>query len=328
MLQQTQVETVVPYYERWMAALPNISALAASRRADRSEAVGRTGILQPRAQPDGSGKVDRETITTVSLPADYEALRSLPGIGQYMAGAILSIAFNKPYPVVDGNVRRVLSRIYGWEDDSPKRLWDAAAKLVQTREAAADQSGDHGTRRDGLFVQAPRCLVCPVQDDCVAYKTGKQLEIPPVKKRPETVRIQLFAVLQAHNGRHLMKLSRGLWEFPMFSELPAGTLTRAGSCRHTITHHRLDVQVYNGTLENMNGFQWQEFGGVPVSSLTRKILAAGKYGEWRSAAIAPPGRGCSPKRSSMKGLVSSFEMTIIRPLQEASILDVAQVLPE
>ena len=124
--------------------------------------------------------------------------------------------------------------------------------------------------------KAPRCLVCPIQVECVAYKTGKQLEIPPVKKRPETVRIQLFAVLQAHNGRHLMKLSRGLWEFPMFSELPAGTLTRAGSCRHTITHHRLEVQVYNGTLENMNGFQWQEFSGVPVSSLTRKILAAGK----------------------------------------------------
>ena len=214
-----------------------------------------------------------------ALPADYEALRSLPGIGQYMAGAILSIAFNKPYPVVDGNVRRVLSRVYGWEEDSPKRLWDAAEMLVQRAEPRLINQAIMELGATVCSFRAPRCLVCPVQDECVAYKTGKQLDIPPVKKRPETVRVQLFAVLQADNGRHLMKLSRGLWEFPMFSELPAGTLTRAGSCRHTITHHRLEVQVYNGTLENMNGFQWQEFSGVPVSSLTRKILAAGKTGE-------------------------------------------------
>ena len=68
------------------------------------------------------------------VPDDYEALRSLPGIGQYTAGAILSIAFNKAYPVVDGNVRRVLSRIHGWEDDHPKRLWDAAGALVRQAE--------------------------------------------------------------------------------------------------------------------------------------------------------------------------------------------------
>src|SRR5207249_260808 len=68
------------------------------------------------------------------VPDDYERLIALPGIGQYMAGAILSIAFNKPYPIVDGNVRRVLSRIYGWTDDDPKLLWDRAARLVQQAE--------------------------------------------------------------------------------------------------------------------------------------------------------------------------------------------------
>ena len=275
MLQQTQVETVVPYFERWMAALPSVSALAEADEQTVLNLWAGLGYYSRARNLMAAAKLI-ESDHNGSLPADYEALRSLPGIGQYTAGAILSIAFNKAYPVVDGNVRRVLSRVYGWEEDSPKRLWDAAAMLVQRAKPRLINQAIMELGATVCSFKAPRCLVCPIQVECVAYKTGKQLEIPPVKKRPETVRIQLFAVLQAHNGRHLMKLSRGLWEFPMFSELPAGTLTRAGSCRHTITHHRLDVQVYNGTLENMNGFQWQEFSGVPVSSLTRKILAAGK----------------------------------------------------
>jgi len=275
MLQQTQVETVVPYFERWMAALPSVSALAAADEQTVLNLWAGLGYYSRARNLMAAAKLI-ESDHNGSLPADYEALRSLPGIGQYTAGAILSIAFNKAYPIVDGNVRRVLSRVYGWEEDSPKRLWDAAAMLVQRAKPRLINQAIMELGATVCSFKAPRCLVCPVQDECVAYKTGKQLEIPPVKKRPETVRIQLFAVLQAHNGRHLMKLARGLWEFPMFSELPAGALTRAGSCRHTITHHRLDVQVYNGTLENMNGFQWQEFSSVPVSSLTRKILAAGK----------------------------------------------------
>jgi A/G-specific adenine glycosylase len=274
MLQQTQVETVVPYFERWMAALPSVSALAAADEQTVLNLWAGLGYYSRARNLMAAAKLI-ESDHNGSLPADYEALRSLPGIGQYTAGAILSIAFNKAYPIVDGNVRRVLSRVYGWEEDSPKRLWDAAAMLVQRAKPRLINQAIMELGATVCSFKAPRCLVCPIQVECVAYKTGKQLEIPPVKKRPETVRIQLFAVLQAHNGRHLMKLSRGLWEFPMFSELPAGTLTRAGSCRHTITHHRLEVQVYNGTLENMNGFQWQEFSGVPVSSLTRKILAAG-----------------------------------------------------
>jgi A/G-specific adenine glycosylase len=273
MLQQTQVETVVPYFERWMAALPDIASLgAADEHTVFSLWAGLGYYSRARNLMEAAKAVVREH--DGKLPADYESLRSLPGIGQYTAGAILSIAFNKPYPVVDGNVRRVLSRLYGWEDDRPKRLWDAAEKLVRAAEPRLVNQAIMELGATVCSFRAPRCLVCPIQTECIAYKTGKQLVIPPVKKRPETVRVQLFAVVQEDNGRHLMKLSRGLWEFPMFSELPAGKLTRTGSCRHTITHHRLEVQVYNGVLENEAGFEWQEFRSVPVSSLTKKILGA------------------------------------------------------
>ena len=274
MLQQTQVETVVPFFERWMAALPDIASLAA---ADEHRVLSLWAGLgyysRARNLMEAAKIIARDH--DGALPADYEALRSLPGIGQYTAGAILSIAFNQAYPVVDGNVRRVLSRLYGWEDDQPRRLWDAAEKLVRRAEPRLINQAIMELGATVCSFRAPRCLVCPIQTQCVAYKTGKQLVIPPVKKRPETVRVQLFAVIQENNGRHLMKLSRGLWEFPMFSELPAGQLTHTGSCRHTITHHRLEVQVYKGVLGNAAGFEWQQFDGVPVSSLTRKILAAG-----------------------------------------------------
>jgi A/G-specific adenine glycosylase len=273
MLQQTQVETVVPYFERWMAMLPDVPALAAAEEQSVLSLWAGLGYYTRARNLMAAAKVlAREHRGAV--PADYEALRSLPGVGQYTAGAILSIAFNKPYPVVDGNVRRVLSRIYGWENDSPKRLWEAAEKLVRRAEPRTINQAIMELGATVCSFKAPRCLVCPVQSACIAYKVGKQLAIPPVKKRPATVRVQLFAVVQQNEGRLLMKASRGLWEFPMFSNLPAGALTRAGSCRHTITHHRLEVQVYTGVLEKTKGYQWQEFGAVPVSSLTRKILGA------------------------------------------------------
>jgi A/G-specific adenine glycosylase len=197
----------------------------------------------------------------------------LPGIGQYTAGAILSIAFNQPYPVVDGNVRRVLSRIHGWEDESPKRLWEAAEKLVHRATPRLINQAVMELGATVCSLKAPRCLVCPVQRVCVAFRTGKQQDIPAAKKRPATVRVQLFAVVQQKGPLLLMKQTRGLWEFPMLNQVPAGRLTHVGSCRHTITHHRLEVQVYTGRLVSTKGYEWKKFGAVPVSSLTRKILA-------------------------------------------------------
>src|SRR5262245_60353722 len=212
MLQQTQVETALPYYERFIQEFPSVKHLARAdearvlilwsglgyyRRARNLMAAARMIVEQHGAQ----------------IPSEYEVLLELPGVGQYMAGAILSIAFNKAYPVVDGNVRRVLSRLYGWEDDQPKRLWDAAEKLVRSAEPRLINQAIMELGATVCSFRTPRCLVCPVQSDCIAYKTGKQLLIPPVKKRPETVRVQLFAVVQEKNGRHLMRLSRARSEF-------------------------------------------------------------------------------------------------------------------
>jgi hypothetical protein len=97
-----------------------------------------------------------------------------------------------------------------------------------------------------------------------------QEEIPPVKKRPATVHIHLCAVVFRKGDRYLMKPADGMWEFPMLSDLPEGHFTKIGQCKHTITHHRLDVSVYEGTLEE-KGLEWTDLSQVPISSLTRKI---------------------------------------------------------
>ena len=270
MLQQTQVETALPYYERFMRELPSVEDLAAAaeervlmlwaglgyyHRARNLMAAARLVVTQHGGR----------------IPSEYDTLIGLPGVGQYMAGAILSIAFNKAYPVVDGNVRRVLSRIYGWTEENPKALWEAASRMVQEAEPRFLNQGLMELGAKICSFKSPRCLICPVQTHCIAFRTGMQDRIPPVKKRKATVHVHLFAIVHKQRRRYLMKQVDGMWEFPMFSELPAGSFRKAGSCRHTITHHRLDVSVYEGEIEG-NDCEWKDAGAVPISSLTRKIL--------------------------------------------------------
>ena len=246
MLQQTQVETALPYYERFISQFPTVKALAAAEEQQVLTLWAGLGLLQPREESHGRGAPRSSPNIGGRIPSDYDALLALPGIGQYMAGAILSIAFNKPYPVVDGNVRRVLSRVYGWTDENPKALWDAAPSWFNapSRDLVNQALMELGAKICSF--RAPRCLLCPIQSSCIAFKTGMQAEIPKVRKRPETIRLHLFAVVQGRNGRYLMKSSKGLWEFPTFNALPAGYFTLVGECRHIITHHRMDISVYTG----------------------------------------------------------------------------------
>ena len=272
MLQQTQVETALPYYERFVREFPTVNSLAGGEEERVLSLWAGLGYYR-RAKHLMTAAREIATKHGGEIPPDYEILINLPGIGQYMAGAILSIAFNQPYPVVDGNVRRVLSRIYGWTEESPRRLWEAAAKVVREAEPRLVNQALMELGAKVCSFKSPRCLICPLQSSCVAFRTGMQDRIPPVKKRPATVHVHLFAVVQKRDGRYLMKAADGMWEFPMFSQLPEGTFTKIGQCRHTITHHRLDVSVYEGPVPE-DGYAWKEIEGIPISSLTRKILLA------------------------------------------------------
>jgi len=270
MLQQTQVETALPYYERFISEFPSVKDLATASEERVLMLWAGLGYYHRARNLMAAARIVANEHGG-RIPSDYDTLIELPGIGQYMAGAILSIAFNKAYPVVDGNVRRVLSRIYGWTDENPKALWDAARRMVEGAEPRFLNQGLMELGAKICSFKSPRCLLCPVQVHCIAFRTGMQDRIPPVKKRQATIHVHLFAVVHKQRDRFLMKHVDGMWEFPMFSELPQGSFRKAGSCRHTITHHRLDVSVYEGVIKDKD-CEWKDAGAVPISSLTRKIL--------------------------------------------------------
>lgn len=272
MLQQTRVETVIPYYERFLARYPTVFDLASAEIDDvlslwsglgyyRRARVLHLAAREVAARHDGA------------LPRDVGALRALPGVGAYTAGAIASIAYDQPVPLVDGNVARVLSRVEGIDDDirgaaGTKKLWAAAGRLV---------AGAAGRVQPGRFNQSlmelgatvclprnPRCDACPINGACVARALGRQGELPVISPKRDVPMVAMIAAVVRSGDRVLFVrraeggLFGGLWEPPM---VEAGSLEDArallaqvgvasdaplrevGRVRHILTHRRLDVTV-------------------------------------------------------------------------------------
>ncbi len=224
MLQQTQVKTMVPYFERWMKRFPDIASLASASEQDvlkHWEGLGyysRARNLKKAAEILVNRNGGR-------LYDSYEALLTLPGIGQYTAGAILSIAFNRDFPVVDGNVIRVISRLLCFEgntreSENTMRFWGWAEKLLA-----------HGSAREfnqammelGALVctpRSPQCGECPLQKSCRAFKAGKAETLPNRGIKTETEHLDVAVAVVRKGGKVFIQRRRaeglmaGLWEFP------------------------------------------------------------------------------------------------------------------
>src|SRR5690606_12970117 len=172
MLQQTRVQTVIPYWERWMARFPTVRALADAPLDDVLAAWAGLGYYS-RARNLWSGAREVTARWAGALPSRAAELREVPGIGPYTAGAIASIAFGERAPLVDGNVARVLARVFAIEDDikssaGQRALWARAGELMAALPADhAPGDLNQGLMELGATVcapQAPRCLVCPLAD--------------------------------------------------------------------------------------------------------------------------------------------------------------------
>ena len=272
MLQQTQVDTVLPYYDRFLERFPGLEDLAA---ADLEEVLrlwsGLGYYSRARNFHEAARRVADDHDGTI--PNDYDALLALPGIGRYMAGAIMSIAFNKPYPIVDGNVRRVLSRLNGWAEEDPKSLWNAATEMVRSVEPRIVNQALMELGATVCTFKAPKCVSCPLGPRCKAFAGGSPESLPAPRKRRKTVHVRFLAVVDRNERGFLMRESGGFWEFPTFDELPHGSFAKLGNCRHTITHHRIAVDVFTGKLGRRKGYRRVAFEDLPVTSLTRKIHA-------------------------------------------------------
>lgn len=225
MLQQTRVEAVKPYYERFLQALPDVRALA---EAEEDQLLKLWEGLGYYNRVRNMQKAARQIMVDYhgEFPSDYEEIRSLKGIGSYTAGAISSFAFGLPKPAVDGNVLRVVSRITGSDEDIMKQSVRKKMEELLERVIPKEEAGDfnQGLIELGAIVCVPngepKCNMCPVQGWCAAHARGCELELP-VKKKAAARRIEKRTVIIFRDGetrgirrRPDQGLLAGLYELP------------------------------------------------------------------------------------------------------------------
>jgi len=241
MLQQTQVKTVIPFWERWLRELPTIATTAEASPAKIHklwEGLGyytRVRNLQKAAQVMVAQHGGQ-------FPQTFDEVLALPGIGRYTAGAVCSIAFNHPVPILDGNVVRVLCRVFGIAENpkekaTSQKLWQLAEQLVVHAIDSAPKKSIEGKSPPVLRAshlnqslmelgalictpRSPQCLICPIQKQCVAYREQRTEELPNLGKRESATARRFVAFIAHHNGRLLVRqrpagvVNGHLWEFP------------------------------------------------------------------------------------------------------------------
>ncbi|KAA8997162.1 A/G-specific adenine glycosylase [Paenibacillus spiritus] len=228
MLQQTRVDTVIPYFLRFVERFPDVTALADAPEEDVLKCWEGLGYYSRARNLQQAAKDVKERYGGV-IPNDVEAVAGLKGVGPYTAGAILSIAFGRPEPAVDGNVMRVLSRFFLIDDDvaKPKTrilMEGLARELIPEGEAREFNQAlmEHGAMT--CTPKSPRCLVCPVMERCAGRLAGRENELPVKSKakppRPETRLAALVEGRGAHAGKVLIRqrpaqgLLARMWELP------------------------------------------------------------------------------------------------------------------
>jgi A/G-specific adenine glycosylase len=311
MLQQTRVAAVIPYYERFLGSFPNMRSLA---RAQTEQVLLNWAGLGYYSRAKNLQRAAKAIVADHGgdFPRDYEKALALPGVGRYTAAAVLSIAFDAPHAVVDGNVARVLARVGAWRGDvrSPA-TWPeltAAAHDLLARNTSSDWN--QAMMELGATVctpKSPRCGECPVKSWCRAHKLGIAEELPSARKKPATVAITLAAaVLLDPRGRTLLvrqvdsdgALFSRMWQFPAieitradaglalaghmhekFGVAVKGNLAPLATARHTVTFRKIRLEPYLIHVEQLpraKGARTVLLGQIrrlPISNATRKIAA-------------------------------------------------------
>lgn len=332
MLQQTRVETVVPYWARFVRDYPTVHDLAEAPLDDVLAKWSGLGYYRrARALHEAARQiaVERDGI----FPRAATELRTIKGIGPYTAGAVASIAFDEPAPVVDGNVLRVYARIFEVEDDlrsakGVQKIWSIASEVIPSKNAGDFNQALMELGATICTPKSPRCLLCPVRELCAASAHGREETLPHLAPKKAPKEWRRVALVVTDGDRVLVARRRGdalfggMWEPPAVDD-DEGTderpralaklvrLQRGASCtemepvQHVLSHRKMTLRVLaleaksahltpNDEYEEAAWMTAAELDRVGVSTLARKVLAAGAAG-LSASGRARRGR---PKRSS------------------------------
>ena len=308
MLQQTQVATVIPYYERFLERFPTVASLAGAPEEMVLSVWSGLGYYRRATalRKAAIAVVDRHH---GRVPDDPDELRALPGVGRYTAGAIASVAFGRPEPALDGNVRRVLCRVFAMGGDGRNAgqevLWKIASTLVQ---GVAPGDLNQALMELGATVcttRAPRCGGCPIALRCRGRSLGTPEAFPSPRPHRPTVKVRVAVAVVRNRGRVLVEQPGigspflGTWDLPavelstradgrraieaaMEGRHALSILTKPASARavHSILHRRLALEIFPCRLRGPlvkkgDGTRWirpESLSETPVSGATRKVL--------------------------------------------------------
>ena len=311
MLQQTRVETVIPYFERWMQRFPTIAALANAEQGDVLAAWEGFGYYSRARNLHQAARVVIDRYAGV-LPPDASALRRLPGIGRYSAGAIASMAYGLDEPALDGNIRRVLARYFDVSEPAhtasgERRLWELAALHLPAGRAADYNQALMDLGATICTARAPECWRCPLEETCRARLLGVQGERPVRGRKMSQPHYTVTAAIIRQNGQILIAqrpargLLGGLWEFPggklhpgedlpaclqreIQEELGADIIVggRLGVYQHAYTHFKVTLHAFECSLKDGSlpeprehaGLRWivpAQLVDFPMGKIDRRI---------------------------------------------------------
>lgn len=310
MLQQTRAETVIPYFNRWMERFPSVDELAAASQQEILTLWEGLGYYSRARNLHKSAHVIVKDYGS-KLPGNVEALMTLPGIGRYTAGAIASIVFGLDEPAVDGNVKRVLSRLFNVEESldnsaGERRIWELAGEHLPSGQASEYNQGLMELGARICTPRNPNCKECPVREECHAYALGIQ-EDRPVRKPKRAIPLHMQAAAVIQEGSNVLLRQRpenglmgGMWEFPnvrvkagedaitSLEEYVRGELglkvevgEHVGTYQHTYSHFRVRLSVFQCDLSSVGGqvrerktTQWVRLAKLdeyPMGKLDRQV---------------------------------------------------------
>ncbi|KTD52601.1 A/G-specific adenine glycosylase [Legionella quateirensis] len=306
MLQQTQVQTVIPYFNRFMQRFPTVDDLSQSAEDEVLSLWSGLGYYSRARNLHATAKII-SACYQATFPRDLDTLITLPGIGPSTAAAIISQAFNEPAAILDGNVKRVLARYFlikGWPEQAQvkKTMWEYANLCMPTERCADYTQAIMDLGATCCTSRKPDCIRCPLNTTCLAYKHEEQSQYPEKKvKRPTPVQYQQFLVLHDKNKRIYLErrpptgLWGGLWCFPSLNiddcpleyiqrhyALKGATPRQLMSFKHRFSHFHLEIkalsiktQTTNQHIAETTGswFPKEQLGSLGLAKPTSLILA-------------------------------------------------------